>query len=137
LSGKISARLRDCKGLGEVDIPVSHTRVYLPTLNGGYELRYVKIVSGDQHAGSGIVDDKPRHSKFGLGTQITYAGGTDSGVKPKMVRKQHRANKKRALLDDVAKELANQMQLKPSAYRLPAKTKRYVSAATIEKFTSK
>lgn len=121
MTGTITARPRDSKGLSESDWTRTHAKVYLPTFRGGYELIYVKILSGDHLNGTGVIDDVPKRSALTMGTQIAFAGGTESGVKPKFVRKLHRKNQKDSLIEGVAKQLQNSLQFNPE--RQPNETK--------------
>lgn len=126
-------RVRDSRGVSESDWSNTHARVFLPRSDGGYVKAWVKIVSGDHLRGTGIVDDKV-DSRITLGTPIVYDGGTESGVTPKFVRKQHRANKTADLLKGVAEQLVKGMQFKVTEpVKLPARRRRmYVARRVIE-----
>lgn len=104
-------RVRDSRGLSEEDWSRTHAKVLLPRSKGGYVQAFVKITKGSHFAGQGIVDDKV-DSPITLGTPIEFTGGNDSGVRPKFVKRLHRANQKAKLLEGVAQQLVKDMQFK-------------------------
>ena len=110
--GLLPAHLvRDAKGVSEDDWSRTHAKVLLPSMRGGYVKAFVKITKGDHFNGQGIVDDKVA-SPVGLGTPIEFAGGNNSGVRPKFVKRLHRKNGKDALLKGVTDQLVRSMQMK-------------------------
>lgn len=124
-------RVRDSRGVGCVDYNKTHTKVLMPGTRG-YVRVMVRITKGDYMRGQGIVEDKSA-SSVAFGTQIEFAGGSESGVLPKFVKRLHKAKADKQLLAGVAENLTRSMQMKPSTVdRRPKNADKYVPGRVLE-----
>ena len=124
-------RVRDSRGVGCVDYNQTHTKVLVPGQRG-FVCVMVRITKGDYKKGQGIVEDKTV-SSITFGTHIEFAGGSESGVKPKFVKRLHRPKADKQLLSAVADNLSRSMQMKPSTTdRRPKSADRFVPSRVLE-----